>query len=192
MSLPYYCHHCNSTSLPAPEMYCSLCGSDFIEIFDPTEHSNIDSLTLIEELITQIREPSVPFISLFRQRFRDALNTHGAHINDLRCNADIISDTSSIASDRRNYVLGPELDYIIQRLLEEEGTKNYNPVSQAFIDNIKSGKCKVQGECSICLNNIKKGSECIGFICKHSFHAECAIAWMKIQNTCPNCRKKLE
>lgn len=89
--------------------------------------------------------------------------------------------------DRRNYALGPEYDDIIARLFEEK--EHFRPASQNFVRSLVIIKNEV--DCSICL---KRGEmvDVIVFFCGHKFHARCALGWLKMQNTCPNCRKVLD
>lgn len=42
--------------------------------------------------------------------------------------------------------------------------------------------------CPICLEEIKEIAERIETVCKHFFHNECLMGWLKNQNTCPSCR----
>lgn len=52
------------------------------------------------------------------------------------------------------------------------------------------------GQCSICLNNIKKGDKFIRTMCtpevNHCFHEDCINEWFKANTTCPNCRADLK
>lgn len=49
------------------------------------------------------------------------------------------------------------------------------------------------GECSICLDNLKKeGEECVTtYECNHNFHLKCLNSWVKTRPSCPLCRHDL-
>lgn len=51
------------------------------------------------------------------------------------------------------------------------------------------------GECSICMENIKKGNAFRRLPCSdtvnHCFHRGCIDTWLKSSNTCPNCRSNV-
>lgn len=47
-------------------------------------------------------------------------------------------------------------------------------------------------ECSICIDGMKGGEVIMSLPCKHSFHEECAVLWLKEHNTCPVCRSPIE
>ena len=48
------------------------------------------------------------------------------------------------------------------------------------------------GECSICMETIKKGQHFTLLGCSpthnHSFHKQCILPWLTDHNTCPTCR----
>lgn len=46
-------------------------------------------------------------------------------------------------------------------------------------------------ECSVCREDLKRGDRHLIFGCRHAFHEECLIDWLKIKNSCPTCRKKM-
>ena len=51
-----------------------------------------------------------------------------------------------------------------------------------------SQKAKSQKLCSICLG-VAPNAETP---CGHFFHTRCILAWSKKDDTCPNCRKKID
>lgn len=50
--------------------------------------------------------------------------------------------------------------------------------------------CKT--ECSICIDEVKVGEVAAFLPCKHWFHEQCVILWLKEHNTCPVCRTPIE
>jgi hypothetical protein len=46
--------------------------------------------------------------------------------------------------------------------------------------------------CSICQEDFKLGEQVPQLPCKHLFHEECVVPWLKLNGTCPVCRSKLE
>jgi hypothetical protein len=47
-------------------------------------------------------------------------------------------------------------------------------------------------ECSICIDDLKEGDTAVFLPCKHWFHEECVVLWLKEHNTCPICRTPIE
>lgn len=44
-------------------------------------------------------------------------------------------------------------------------------------------------ECAICLEDFKKGEECLVFnVCGHTFHCDCIDHWLQEKPNCPICR----
>jgi hypothetical protein len=46
-------------------------------------------------------------------------------------------------------------------------------------------------QCTVCLENIKKGEKITKLDCKHMFHTDCINEWISRDNTCPCCRVSL-
>lgn len=46
--------------------------------------------------------------------------------------------------------------------------------------------------CSICIDGLKNGNKVRQIItCKHAFHSTCLLQWIKVNETCPNCKEDL-
>ncbi|VVB01609.1 unnamed protein product [Arabis nemorensis] len=73
-------------------------------------------------------------------------------------------------------------DHVLQRLVDEQRVE--------LIDLGKEDK-----ECSICMENLSETSSREKVIrmpnCLHLFHQDCIFEWLKIQNSCPLCRRVL-
>ncbi|KAH8201256.1 hypothetical protein TruAng_004573 [Truncatella angustata] len=92
------------------------------------------------------------------------------------------------------------LDQIITHLMEENPQSNAPPpASEETIaklprkkldDQMLGGESK--GECTICIDDMQLGDEALVLPCKHWFHEECAVLWLKEHNTCPICRAPIE
>jgi hypothetical protein len=92
------------------------------------------------------------------------------------------------------------LDRIITNLMEVNPQSNAAPpateealskldrkaVNQSMLD----GESKV--ECPICIDDMKEGDQAIFLPCKHWFHEDCVVLWLKEHNTCPICRSPIE
>jgi len=46
--------------------------------------------------------------------------------------------------------------------------------------------------CCICLYDLKKNEEVVLLTCKHIFHWNCGLNWLKIKNVCPMCRCEIK
>ena len=77
-------------------------------------------------------------------------------------------------------------------MMEEMGEVEYNRPKPLNIKKIRSlkwapGNCET---CSICHDTMNCKAKKLA--CKHKFHAECIIPWLKISASCPHCRKTVE
>ena len=46
-------------------------------------------------------------------------------------------------------------------------------------------------ECPVCQDDFVEGVETIVLPCKHIFHPDCILNWLKLNGTCPVCRLSL-
>ncbi len=88
------------------------------------------------------------------------------------------------------------LDRIISMLMEtHQDSAGAPPASQTALDELERKKVdnKMLGaeghaECTICISEVVLDEEVISLPCKHWFHEECVVMWLKQHNTCPVCR----
>lgn len=92
------------------------------------------------------------------------------------------------------------LDRIITQLMEQNPQSNAPPpASEETIAKLPRKKLdekmlgpELKGECTICIDEMNLGDEAIVLPCKHWFHEECVVLWLKEHNTCPICRAPIE
>jgi len=81
----------------------------------------------------------------------------------------------------------------------EAGANGNPPASQRAIDSLP--KITINKEninnykditCNICLDGFCDGDIIRILECKHEFHENCIITWLRSKNTCPVCRHELE
>lgn len=92
------------------------------------------------------------------------------------------------------------LDRIITQLMEQNPQSNAPPpaseetiakLPRKNLDEQMLGP-ELKGECTICIDDMKLGDEAIVLPCRHWFHEECVVLWLKEHNTCPICRAPIE
>jgi hypothetical protein len=63
------------------------------------------------------------------------------------------------------------------------------------VRDVPKGLCITIGdqtkECSICQENFESGESVLKLMCRHVYHTDCVINWLKTKNNCPLCRKAL-
>ncbi|KAI1487186.1 hypothetical protein F5X96DRAFT_168119 [Biscogniauxia mediterranea] len=92
------------------------------------------------------------------------------------------------------------LDRIITHLMETNPQSNAPaPASEDAIAKLERKSLdeamlgpELKGECTICIDDMKLGDEVIVLPCKHWFHEECVVLWLKEHNSCPVCRAPID
>lgn len=92
------------------------------------------------------------------------------------------------------------LDRIITNLMEANPQSNAPaPASDEAIAKLPKKKLdeeilgpELKGECTICIDEMKVGDEAVVLPCKHWFHEQCVVLWLKQHNTCPICRAPVD
>jgi len=110
------------------------------------------------------------------------------------------ADSASQEQERVNFLLelarllrrvlreqNVQLDLPIEELLEEHLTAP--PASREFIASLTT-VTGMSDKCSICLLELDNGEISKKLPCRHCFHGECIIPWLKKTNSCPVCRQE--
>jgi hypothetical protein len=78
-------------------------------------------------------------------------------------------------------------------------TNGAPPASQAAIESLQKKRVDDEmlgadgkAECTICMDEISKGAEVTVLPCKHWYHGECVVLWLREHNTCPVCRMSID
>ncbi|KAG5982409.1 hypothetical protein E4U55_001916 [Claviceps digitariae] len=91
-------------------------------------------------------------------------------------------------------------DTIITQLMEANPQSNAAPPASAEalhkLDRrpVDRQMLEPEGEveCSICIDEMKIGETAVFLRCKHWFHENCVVLWLREHNTCPVCRTPIE
>ncbi|ODA76679.1 hypothetical protein RJ55_07950 [Drechmeria coniospora] len=92
------------------------------------------------------------------------------------------------------------LDRIITQLMEATPRSNGAPPASnealESLDRRPVDESMVKGECEsqciICLEIVNVGDMAVFLRCKHWFHEDCVVSWLREHNTCPICRTAIE
>ncbi|KAI5185297.1 hypothetical protein NEHOM01_0755 [Nematocida homosporus] len=160
--LPYYCHVCEIIVRIGDQIECPQCKQSFLEVYSPDD---------------ELEAP--PRAQPFMQAIYNFFDSRSRR-----------SRQRSIASDRRNYAIGPEINDIITRFMEEKQIKE-NPATDQQRTHLQKAEPPNNEACMICLNDFQPQEKGIQFPCEHIFHQPCTEAWLKLQAECPICRESL-
>ena len=125
------------------------------------------------------RGPAMDFPGIFQHLLATVLNPNAVH-------GDAVTSQE-------------ELDRIITNLMEANPQSNAPPpATEETIAKLPRKKLDEnmlpdgKGECTICIDDVSLGDEVVVLPCKHWFHDECVVLWLKEHNTCPICRSPVE
>lgn len=90
-------------------------------------------------------------------------------------------------------------DRVMSQLMEQNGGSNAPPpASEEAIRSLEKKKVNQEmlgaegnAECSICMEDVALNQEVTVLPCKHWFHGDCVVAWLKEHDTCPHCRSPI-
>lgn len=124
--------------------------------------------------------PTADFSAALHQLFAQFLNPHAVH-------GDVVYSQEG-------------LDRIITNLMEAHPQSNASPpATEETIAKLPRKKLDQEmlgsdpkAECTICIDDLSLGDEVLVLPCKHWFHGECVVLWLKEHNTCPICRSPVE
>ena len=103
-----------------------------------------------------------------------------AHLGILELQRDINTSNNLLQMERINIYSEPNNEKAIKKL-------NRFILNDEKCKKDKDGNIEINN-CCICLNDLKKNEEVVLLSCKHIFHWNCGLNWLKIKNVCPLCR----
>ncbi|KAK7267076.1 hypothetical protein RIF29_19740 [Crotalaria pallida] len=89
------------------------------------------------------------------------------------------------------FLAGSGLDTLLEHLAlnSPNGYIGVNPPARkAAIESLPSVTSEEKFQCIVCLEDLEIGSEAKEMPCKHKFHGDCIISWLKLRSSCPVCR----
>ncbi|XP_027357217.1 E3 ubiquitin-protein ligase SIRP1-like [Abrus precatorius] len=101
------------------------------------------------------------------------------------------SPNENVVSPFNDIVVGSGFDLLLQHLAQigPGGYTSVNPPAQkAAIEAMPCVTSEEKLQCTVCLEDVDIGSEATEMPCKHKFHGDCIISWLKLHGSCPVCR----
>ncbi|KAK7315638.1 hypothetical protein VNO77_34204 [Canavalia gladiata] len=101
------------------------------------------------------------------------------------------SPNENAVGSLNDFVVGSGFDLLLQHLAQigPGGYASVNPPAQkAAIEAMPSVTSEEKLQCTVCLEDVEIGTEAKEMPCKHKFHGDCIISWLKLHGSCPVCR----
>lgn len=94
------------------------------------------------------------------------------------------------------YGLGGSFEDFLASIVSAQ-PESVHPASQDYLERMETAKVSRDMEkkgdvCTICLAAFKAGEYANRLPCKHVFHGECVVPWLRTNNTCPVCRQVVD
>ncbi|XP_071695744.1 E3 ubiquitin-protein ligase RZF1 [Rutidosis leptorrhynchoides] len=118
------------------------------------------------------------------------------HNNNSNNNGNGIEGGVPRGIDPRNYFDGSELNQFIEELTQNDRPGPVPAPDSAIngLPNVKITESHMQSDsqsCPVCMEEFKLGGDAKELPCKHIFHANCIVPWLRLHNSCPICRNGL-
>ena len=119
----------------------------------------------------------MPLVSANLSAFEPFLRLVQAHGN-LRRNQEVGNSYEELL--RLEEMMGS-----VSKGMKEEDLKTVDSIK---FSNINSENCT---NCTVCITDFEKDDDVVVFnVCKHVYHKECILNWLKLNKTCPICRSE--
>lgn len=194
----YWCHICkkefNKIFIENVEVQCTSCGNNFCEeisnnqehVEHPIHFRPYESIDSVNRQGTGRNSSIMSMLYMPRVRPRSSSNFLDMIVNILGMNNQDEQSMESIinyimANDTNRYGNPPAskhtLDSLEKILVSDENMKKFG------VDH--------ESSCSVCKDEFELEQNLLNLPCKHIFHDECIMPWLKERNSCPTCRHEL-
>jgi E3 ubiquitin-protein ligase RNF115/126 len=212
----YWCHLCkkefNKIFIENMDIQCRFCGNNFCEEINQTEDLEQHPSTFVPyESANSQNQPNSSGNTVQRQSNQSSTSTNTRNSlfnlvmmtrsNRPRTTSSLLDMIFNLLRDRNTEENNMEniINYIMQNDPNRYGSP---PASKTAIESLekiivdglnkneigKEGSCE---NCSVCKDDFEVTQMILKLPCKHIFHEDCIMPWMKERNSCPTCRFEL-
>jgi E3 ubiquitin-protein ligase RNF115/126 len=90
------------------------------------------------------------------------------------------------------YVVGAGLSLLLQQMAENDPNRyGTPPAKKEVVEALPAIQIEEAVSCSVCLDDLERGSQAKQMPCEHKFHSPCILPWLELHSSCPVCRFEL-
>ncbi len=188
----YWCHICkkefSKIFIENVDVQCSICGGNFCEElsqenisdhpsnFEPYDNGSSSNRNSLLNLVYQPRvrpRTTSSFLDML-------INVLGMNNQDNDNMENIINYI--MANDPNRYGNPPASKNAVEKLEKIV-------ISESYLESLKGSGGEIS--CSVCKDDFEIKQDVTVLPCKHVFHDDCILTWLKERNSCPTCRHEL-
>jgi E3 ubiquitin-protein ligase RNF115/126 len=216
LSKSYWCHLCrkefNKIYIENIDIQCRFCGNNFCEEIDPDEELDQHPSTFIpyesNNSLSNVRR-NQNNVTTSSTSTNTLMNTRNSLMNFImlprsnrpRTTSSLLEMIFNLLRDRNTEE--NNMENIINYIMANDPNRYGNPPASKYIVNSLekiivtkenlNDIIKEEGSdnCSVCKDIFEIHQKIIKLTCKHIFHDECILPWLKERNSCPTCRFEL-
>ena len=207
--MSYWCHECErDVAVVADaegEVTCRECGGCFVEKREaPPAEERAPAEDPFQQMIMQL------FDGITARRQRQGVRSFvfggngmpGGRVTvrvfDGPMMGGLGSDVFEQMRERRAMAMDDEeFERFLQRMFDMSSAKGAPPAAQSAIDALRRSEVTSVEDmdgavCCVCQDAYAVGDTLAHMPCGHFFHADCVEPWLKLHNTCPECRFEIK
>lgn len=187
--------------------HCTMCGSDVVELTDQGSTNHVELLSSTDSVLALDHSQSNLHLTS---------TTTNASLENVAETASTNSASTTSAGATGSGGLFSMLDDIVDALvvtplnalsgavgLSAAAPHEFRPppasaqyVAELTVTVLESEEQVVAtraecAQCAICMCAFERGDRVMHLLCRHPFHDDCVLPWLKQTSTCPSCRFQL-